>query len=374
LIKPYYHDEQHGIIIYNGKSELVVPGLTENLFDSCVTDPPYGLKFMGKKWDYDVPSVALWREVFRVMKPGAFLLSFGGTRTFHRMVVNIEDAGFEIRDMIMWHYGSGFPKSLDMSKAIQGLFYREFLEGVFHSMGIAEGSQRNYSNSCRQCGEPLRNDVAGDQDEWPEQDGVLGHIRLSLPLSEIVEDISYRYKVSYDALFSRLSKQDSLRHKDEAGFLIGLVLIFSLCQTCFSQLTEDDSFGAEKTGGMDLSKINALPFLSDGAKFQILCHIFRMSPEPYNHYIEKLEDVKGWGTALKPACEPICVARKPLSERTVALNVLKWGTGGINVDGGRIGRMNIRFEAAEAAKAAKAQDGERKTKLICQGWAASPQT
>jgi hypothetical protein len=83
-----------------------------------VTDPPYGLSFMGKAWDYDVPGVDVWREVLRVLKPGGHLLAFAGTRTQHRMAVAIEDAGFEIRDMIAWVYGSGFPKSLDVSKAI----------------------------------------------------------------------------------------------------------------------------------------------------------------------------------------------------------------------------------------------------------------
>jgi hypothetical protein len=86
--------------------------------DACVTDPPYGLSFMGKKWDYDVPGAEVWREVLRVLKPGGHLLAFAGTRTQHRMAVNIEDAGFEIRDMIAWVYGQGFPKSLDVSKAI----------------------------------------------------------------------------------------------------------------------------------------------------------------------------------------------------------------------------------------------------------------
>jgi DNA modification methylase len=86
--------------------------------DACVTDPPYGLSFMGKKWDYDVPTVDVWAEVLRVLKPGGHLLAFAGTRTQHRMAVRIEDAGFEIRDMIAWVYGSGFPKSLDVSKAI----------------------------------------------------------------------------------------------------------------------------------------------------------------------------------------------------------------------------------------------------------------
>lgn len=92
--------------------------LPDNSVDSVVTDPPYGLSFMGKKWDYDVPSEKVWRECLRVLKPGGHLLAFAGTRTQHRMAVRIEDAGFEIRDMIAWMYGSGFPKSLDVSKAI----------------------------------------------------------------------------------------------------------------------------------------------------------------------------------------------------------------------------------------------------------------
>ena len=84
--------------------------LPDACVDSCVTDPPYGLAFMGKKWDYDVPSVEVWQECLRVLKPGGHLLAFAGTRTQHRMAVRIEDAGFEIRDMIAWVYGSGFRK------------------------------------------------------------------------------------------------------------------------------------------------------------------------------------------------------------------------------------------------------------------------
>lgn len=89
----------------------VMKTLPNDSVDAIVTDPPYGLSFMGKKWDYDVPSVEVWKEVLRVLKPGGHLLSFAGSRTQHRMCVNIEDAGFEIRDMIAWVYGSGFPKS-----------------------------------------------------------------------------------------------------------------------------------------------------------------------------------------------------------------------------------------------------------------------
>jgi site-specific DNA-methyltransferase (adenine-specific) len=92
--------------------------LPDNSIDSIVSDPPYGLSFMGKKWDYDVPSVEFWKEVYRVLKPGGHVLSFGGTRTYHRMTVNIEDAGFEIRDQIQWIYSTGFPKSHNVQKAI----------------------------------------------------------------------------------------------------------------------------------------------------------------------------------------------------------------------------------------------------------------
>ncbi len=98
-------------MIHHGDSLDVLKTLEPNSIDAVVTDPPYGLNFMGKKWDYDVPSLALWIEIWRVLRPGGHVLSFGGTRTYHRMVVNIEHAGFEIRDQVQWIYGSGFPKS-----------------------------------------------------------------------------------------------------------------------------------------------------------------------------------------------------------------------------------------------------------------------
>ena len=89
---------------------------SSNSIDSIVTDPPYGISFMGKKWDYDVPSVETWKECLRVLKPGGHILVACGTRTQHRMAVNIEDAGFEISDIVAWIYGSGFPKSLNIGK------------------------------------------------------------------------------------------------------------------------------------------------------------------------------------------------------------------------------------------------------------------
>ena len=104
--------------LLKGNNLDLLKTLEPNSVDAVVCDPPYGIAFMNKKWDYDVPSVELWKEVYRVLKPGGHILSFGGTRTYHRMVVNIEDAGFEIRDCIQWIYGSGFPKSLNIGKAI----------------------------------------------------------------------------------------------------------------------------------------------------------------------------------------------------------------------------------------------------------------
>ena len=179
--------------------------LPDNSIDSIVTDPPYGLSFMNKKWDYDVPSVEFWKEVYRVLKPGGHILSFGGTRTYHRMVVNIEDAGFEIRDQVMWLYGSGFPKSHNIGKAVDKI----------------EGNER-----------------------------------------ELVKEVK-------------------------------------------NNRTAGSDFGDYGIGDRNITK--------GQTKYE------------------------GWGTALKPANEPICVARKPLSEKTIAENVIKWGTGGINIDGCRIG-------------------------------------
>lgn len=105
--------------LYLADNMLVLQELEENSFDSCVTDPPYGIKFMNNRWDYDIPSVALWKELLRILKPGSHILVFGGTRTQHRMASNIEDAGFEIRDVISWIYGQGFPKGKMLKPACE---------------------------------------------------------------------------------------------------------------------------------------------------------------------------------------------------------------------------------------------------------------
>jgi len=194
--------------------------LDDNSVDSIVTDPPYGLSFMGKKWDYDVPSQEIWEECYRVLKPGGHLLSFAGSRTYHRMAVRIEDAGFEIRDQIMWIYGSGFPKSLNIGIQVDKKL----------------GNQREV------VGEKVRGDV-------------------------------------------QKAKENG------AGYL---------ADPANRNNTKQFGYGTQT-----ITKGNS--------------------------------EWEGWGTALKPAHEPIVMARKPLSEKTVVDNVLEWGTGGINIDESRIG-------------------------------------
>jgi DNA modification methylase len=211
-----------------GNNLDILPTLADNSIDSIVTDPPYELGFMGKKWDSSgiAYSVELWQQCLRVLKPGGHLLSFGGTRTYHRVAVAIEDAGFELRDSIAWLYGSGFPKSLDISKAIDK----------------QAGAEREV-------------------------------------LTEVVSDLFGDQEV-----------------KQERKTGIG---------------TGKGSTAIMGDGNRDLTK----PATPEAQQWQ------------------------GWGTALKPAFEPVIVARKPI-EGTVANNVLKWGTGGLNIDGSRIGTQD----------------------------------
>jgi site-specific DNA-methyltransferase (adenine-specific) len=146
--------------LHQGDCLDVLKTLADCSVDAIVTDPPYGLSFMGKRWDYDVPSVDIWAECLRVLKPGGHLLAFAGTRTQHRMAVRIEDAGFEIRDMIAWVYGSGFPKSLDISKAIDkaaGHWRGKAGEVVSDNGAMSGGNYR---------GNPKGDPVTGEATTW----------------------------------------------------------------------------------------------------------------------------------------------------------------------------------------------------------------
>lgn len=163
------------IHLHHGDCLNVLRGLADNSVDSIVTDPPYGLSFMGKKWDYDVPSQDIWEECLRVLKPGGHLLAFAGTRTQHRMAVRIEDAGFEIRDMIAWVYGSGFPKSHNLKGDLEGwgtalkpalepiTVARKPFKGTVAANVLANGTGALNIDGCRVGTET----VIRDQGRWP---------------------------------------------------------------------------------------------------------------------------------------------------------------------------------------------------------------
>lgn len=209
-----------GYTLHCGDSLEIARTMPESSVDTIITDPPYGLKFMGKAWDHGVPGVAFWQEFLRVAKPGAILMAFGGTRTFHRLTVAIEDAGWEIRDCMMWLYGSGFPKSHDISKAI-------------------------------------------DKQAGAERE-VIG----------INEDYLHR-----------------------------------------------------KPNGMKTSGSTAYNY----SKQQHETNANVTTPNT-----DKAKEWDGWGTALKPAWEPIIIAMKPL-DGTFANNALTHGVAGLHIDASRIG-------------------------------------
>ena len=280
--------------LIHGDCLEVLRSMPDCSVDAVVTDPPYGLSFMGKKWDYDVPGVEVWAECLRVLKPGGHLLAFAGTRTQHRMAVRIEDAGFEIRDMIAWVYGSGFPKSLDVSKAIDKrggavADFAAFRDAVKASM--------------------LANKVTRSQLQTALGNFMLSHYLTAGSQPAIPTLADYRIirdtvgiGTEWDALFNDEAEREVVGQKT-AGLGSGKTYAF-----------QDENGEAAKT-------LNITAPATDAAK-----------------------QWQGWGTALKPALEPITVARKPLVG-TVAENVLQHGTGAINVDEGRVegGRWPANF-------------------------------
>jgi DNA modification methylase len=281
--------------------------LPDNSIDSVVTDGPYGLSFMNKKWDYDVPSVEFWKEVYRVLKPGGHVLSFGGTRTYHRMTVNIEDAGFEIRDQIMWLYSTGFPKSHNISKAIDknyGMIDQSILDVKNKLKELYKKSGKTITKINKECGFNAAGYIRTESikpDPWVN----------TLPTLEkwkIIKNVINYNSNDMDNFFIE-AERDVIGSKQSGLFNGG----------------EGNSVGGTIVDNVDLTKSKT----KEGQTWE------------------------GWGTALKPANEPICVARKPLSEKSVAENVLKWGTGGINIDGCRVGHN-------EPIRPMKAQEGGNK--------------
>jgi DNA modification methylase len=266
----------------------VMRTLPDASVDAVVTDPPYGLAFMGKRWDYDVPTTEVWAECLRVMKPGGHLLAFAGTRTQHRMAVRIEDAGFEIRDMIAWAYGSGFPKSLDVSKAIDKMDAAD------------EQMQRRYRFT-----------------EW---------VRATGATSRQIDEATgtnmgghYTTAASQPAIMTR-------EHLERCRHLLGDVPEWVEREADIRSV-ESRNFAEREVVGVHAQGSTPGGFGDHRFSFNSKDITAPATPEA--------QQWSGWGTALKPALEPITMARKPLVG-TVAANVLAHGTGGLNVDGCRV--------------------------------------
>jgi DNA modification methylase len=265
----------------------VMPTLAADSVDSIVTDPPYGLSFMGKNWDHGVPGQSFWAEALRVAKPGAHLLAFGGTRTYHRLACAIEDAGWEIRDCVMWVYGSGFPKSLDVSKAIDK--------------------------------------VNGNATAWQTFSKAYARAVSESPLthSDIDKALGVKSSSCYWARLDHRGGMPPRQHWEKVRDLLGLPDSF----VALYDEAEREIVG-EKSSGLSGGTGHTVGRFTDSRNDRGLVDITAPATEAAKQW-------QGWGTALKPAYEPIIVARKPL-EGTVATNVLKHGTGALNVDGCRV--------------------------------------
>ncbi len=262
--------------------------------DSIITDPPYGISFMGKKWDYDIPSVEIWEECLRVLKPGGHLLAFAGTKTQHRMCTNIEDAGFEIRDMLAWVYGSGFPKSLDVSKAIDKMDASEArLERQFRFTEWVRSTGLTASRIDKITGTHMGNHYT----THPTQPAV--------PTREIFEILRPHFGCDVPQWVEEMVDQ----------------------RTVESENFKNRKIVGKKTSGIANSKEGTRHTI--GASKSVIVDI--TTPKT-----KEAQQWDGWGTSLKPALEPITLARKTLEEKTVADNVLKYGTGAINIKDCRI--------------------------------------
>lgn len=256
--------------------------LEDNSIDAIVTDPPYGLSFMGKKWDYDVPQVEVWKECLRVLKPGGHALVACGTRTQHRMAVNIEDAGFEIRDMIAWVYGSGFPKSLNIGKAVDKIAPRlnqfdEFAKHLTNQIQISGKTQKEIASLF-----PSKTGgLTGCVWNWANGANVptVAQWNILKPLLNLSDE--------FMPLIERIEREREVVGKTNTNL------------TVYQNIG-----GTNVSGEVKITKGTS--------------------------------QWEGWGTALKPAMELWTLCRKPLEEKTVAENCLKWGVGGINIDGCRV--------------------------------------
>ena len=389
-----------------------VKELATNSVDSIVTDPPYHLTsgnskggFMGKKWDgVDenglgiANNVELWAECLRVLKPGGHLLAFSGTRTYHRMASAIEDAGFEVRDMIEWVYGSGFPKSLNISKAINKMTNIGLCTCVVHKDCLS----LNYEKDNKQ-----RDSISNGIDD---RFSISDKIRIGgNDNNEMEKQAKSTYLSSNNAFHenSGVRKLQEKYSKKEQGLekVCESILLQEMCES----ISENEGFrnasvrsGLEGNKAESKGKGQSLSNLSNKTENRITSSSFssvqngrekhdgefsgalsklpqqnRKSNGERNVESENERKIREWniddkficpkcrnikhdigGSSLKPAHEPICMARKPLSEKSIAENCLKWGTGGINIDGSRVGTTKEDFDGLYRTPSRGGKSGE----------------
>jgi DNA modification methylase len=283
--------------VYHGSNLDVLPTLPDNSVDSIVTDPPYELGFMGKSWDNSgiAYSVELWTECMRVLKPGGHLLAFGGSRTWHRLAVAIEDAGFEMRDSIAWLYGSGFPKSMDVSKAIDK----------------SDASEARRKRDLEFTAWMRKSGLTSKQIDEITDTNMGGHYLTA----------ASQPTVATAELFDKLRP-----YLPEVPEFIEQMVAE---RTIESENYKKREVIGSKTAGMGSGKSFGM-LQAEGVNSQAEKEIDITAPAT-----PEAQKWQGWGTALKPAFEPVVVARKPLIG-TVAANVLAYGTGGLNIDASRI--------------------------------------
>ena len=289
-----FHDGR--VVLHKGDCLAALRTMPSNSIDAAVMDPPYGIAFMGKKWDVSGPeqrafAVEFWREVFRVLKPGGHVLAFSATRTVHRMTCAIEDAGFEIRDMIAWMYGSGFPKSHDVARAIDAadaLAPRRERALKFTSWMRSTGISATTIAGLTGSSMASHYLTAGAQPEVATA-AMFDLLRPALP--PVPEEI--------EALVAaRTVESENLKRREVVGHH---------ADQAQAARWREDYQGSTAAEAKPITRA----------------------------YTEAAQAWEGWGTALKPALEPVTVARKPL-QGTVAENVLAYGTGALNIDACRV--------------------------------------
>ncbi len=298
-------------MIHCGDCLDVMRGMDGNSIDTIITDPPYALEFMGKGWDKVLPSVDIWKECLRVAKPGAMLMAFGGTRTYHRLTCAIEDAGWEIRDCVMWVYGSGFPKSHDIGK---GIDRQRNDNPLWKEVGVwlrEKRTNKGFSTKelCGAIGAHGAVNHGGAVSNWEK--GFSCPTWAQWQQMQSVLGFSGEMDVEVWRLNGRKGKPGDAWDEREA-------IKFMEPSNMFEDKRLEDARHATDMGGLGGERL--------GTKGGAITTPATAEAQTWN----------GYGTALKPAWEPIVLAMKPL-DGTFAQNALKWGVAGLWIDGGRVG-------------------------------------